>query len=232
MSLEVRGITFSYKNGSDVLQDFTASFAETGITALTGGNGSGKTTLARVIMGILTPQKGIITIDGETINGYSLAQRGKLIGYVMQNPARQIFSDTAEEEVMYGLRNLGLPEEEIRRRTEYYMKYFEIDMYRNTFPFELSQGEKQRLVLAAITAMEPKYLLLDEPTVSLDSRRRELLGELLTKVKTRCGIIAVTHDRTFTEKYCDAEVRMNEHNRNPQRGSADAQRGSCTGGSE
>ncbi|MDO4545317.1 MAG: ABC transporter ATP-binding protein [Bacillota bacterium] len=212
MSLKVEHISFGYKGRSkadgtkQVLQDFSAEFPAGKITALTGNNGAGKTTLARIIMGILKQDQGHILLDGEPIDQLTMAQRGMRIGYVMQNPARQIFSVTVEEEMQYGLRNLSLPEEEIARRTTEYLQLFGLEQYRESFPVLLRHGETQRLVLAAILAMKPGYLILDEPTASLDLKRRKTLGDFLKQLD--CGIIIISHDQTFIEATCDGQIRM------------------------
>ena len=206
MSLIVKNITFSYKaEDKKILHDFSAEFLSSEITALIGNNGAGKTTLARIIMGILKPQCGSIVVDGQEIGNLTLAQRGRLIGYAMQDPARQIFSATVEEEMKYGLNNLGLDEDEIEKRAEEYLAYFGLQQYKKSFPFALSQGEKQRLVLAAILAMKPAYLILDEPTASLDIKRKAVLGELLSELD--CGIIVISHDMDFVDTYCHKIVR-------------------------
>lgn len=207
MSLVIKDLTFKYKNADkNVLDGFSAEFQTGQITAVTGRNGAGKTTLARLITGILKPERGSITVDGTDITGYSLAERGLLIGYVMQNPERQIFSTTVEEEIRYGLVNMGLSEDEIQSRIDEYLGMFEIEHHRNSFPFILSHGEKQRLVLAAILAMKPGYLILDEPTASLDYKRKAMLGKYLKK--TDCGVIVISHDRGFIEEYCDRVVEV------------------------
>lgn len=189
-----------------ILQDFSAEFPVGEITAVTGKNGTGKTTLAKLIVGILKPQSGKILVDGENISGESLAQRGMRIGYVMQNPERQIFSETVVEEMRYGLKNLNLPEEEIQGRVDAYLEFFGLSHHKESFPFILSHGEKQRLVLAAILAMKPKYLILDEPTASLDQKRKTVLGEYLKKMD--CGIIVISHDKAFINTYCTNTIKM------------------------
>ncbi len=223
MSLTVSNVTFSYKKTTKpVLKDFSAEFHSGRITALTGENGCGKTTLAKVIMGILKPYEGRIMLaeEGESdrangpketdLSGLSLAETGRKIGYVMQNPARQIFSTSVSEEIRYGLKNMGFTEDEINFRATEFLRYFDIEKYADTFPFFLSQGEKQRLVLASVMVMEPAWLILDEPTASLDSKRKILLGDYLTKIRKdkNCGIIVITHDREFAKKYADSEIRM------------------------
>lgn len=207
MSLEVKNITFRYKNSDrQVLNNFSASFEHGKITAVAGNNGTGKTTLARIIMGILKPDSGDVILNGQRINDFSLAERGKRIGYVMQNPSRQIFSETVEEEVKYGLYNLGLSEDELEIRTEHYLNCFGIADRRSEFPFSMSHGEKQRLVLAAVTAMKPEYLILDEPTASLDMKNKAALGKLLHELD--CGVIVISHDSEFADRYCEGIIIM------------------------
>ncbi len=202
MSLEVKNVTFRYgKKEPAVLEAFSAAFQKGKITAVLGANGTGKTTLGKLIMGILTPEEGETLLEGENMEGFSLAQRGRNIGYVMQNPARQIFSVAVREEVEYGLSNLGLCEEEIQERREDFLKLFDLQGLEEAFPFHLSHGEKQRLVLAAVLAMEPGYLVLDEPTTGLDRQRKEMLKGYLKKVceEKHCGILIISHDWEFVE---------------------------------
>lgn len=207
MGLHVKDITFSYKNtDKKILDGFSAEFPPDKITALLGGNGTGKTTLANLIMGILKPDSGQIFLDDVDMTNDTLAERGLKIGYVMQNPAKQIFSATVQEEMEIGLRNMGLSEEEIAARSQEYLDYFGLSHHKESFPFVLSHGEKQRLVLAAILAMKPKYLILDEPTANLDFKNRKKLGEYLKALD--CGIIIISHDKTFVREYCEHVVNM------------------------
>lgn len=210
MSLIIKNLTFTYdrknKNADPLIKDFSAEFPQDRITALTGRNGVGKTTLSRLIMGILTPVSGEMMLGDRVLNGMTLAERGRLIGYVMQNPARQIFSTTVEEEMRYGLENLGLSENEIESRMDIYLDIFGLADRKNDFPFRMSHGEKQRLVLAAVLAMKPEYLILDEPTASLDTKRRQVLGQLISSLD--CGVMVISHDDGFISRYCDEKVEM------------------------
>lgn len=210
MSLIIKNLTFTYdrknKNADPLIKNFSAEFLQDRITALTGRNGVGKTTLSRLIMGILTPVSGEMMLGDRVLNGMTLAERGRLIGYVMQNPARQIFSTTVEEEMRYGLENLGLPENGIESRMDIYLDIFGLADRKNDFPFRMSHGEKQRLVLAAVLAMKPEYLILDEPTASLDTKRRQVLGQLISSLD--CGVMVISHDDGFISRYCDEKVEM------------------------
>ncbi len=225
MSLEVKDITFSYdrvrmcKKESEtavhVLDNFGMEFPFGEITALTGDNGAGKSTLARIIMGILKPAAGSIYVDGNCIDDHSVAERGRLIGYAMQNPSKQIFSKTVMEEVEYGLKNLDV--ENASETAAGYLEMFGLSHKAGEFPFALSHGEKQRLVLAAILAMKPRYLILDEPTAGLDIKHKQVLGEILRDIAvpseekncTGCGVVVISHDRKFVAEYCD-NIRIME----------------------
>lgn len=184
MSLEIKEITFRYQQKEPaILEAFSAVFEKAEITAVLGENGAGKTTFSKIIMGILRPESGNVLLDGESMRDWSLAERGRKIGYVMQNPARQIFSVTVRQEMEYGLKNMGMSEEERQRKVQEFLEWMDLTGYEEQFPFHLSHGEKQRLVLAAILAMEPDYLLLDEPTSGLDQKRRQQLGRYLDLIR-------------------------------------------------
>ena len=216
MSICAEKIAFSYcENKELLLKDFNCRFDPTEIVAVTGPNGCGKTTLAKLLLGILKPKYGSVHIDGQNVGEMSLAEVGRKIGYVMQNPAQQLFCTSVEDEVLYGLKNLKLPPEEIKKRCDAYLKYFQMEQYSKTFPAFLSQGEKQRVVLAAILAMKPAYLLLDEPTASLDPCRRRILSEYLIRIRTElgCGIVVISHDREFIASCADRELQLVRRNR-------------------
>jgi energy-coupling factor transport system ATP-binding protein len=209
MALTAEDIRYTYKGQTaPVLTGISASFPQGRITAVTGKNGSGKTTFAKLLVGILKPTAGTIRIDGKPTDKMTLTEIGRQIGFVMQDPSRQLFTTSVKEEIDYGLKNLSLPPEEIESRRKEYLTYFGLERYDDKFPFALSTGEKQRLILAAILAMKPGYLILDEPTSALDKGRRQTLGAYLTEIKEtqNVGIILISHDEQFIEKYADARI--------------------------
>lgn len=212
MELSVEKLYFTYPGSGDfgpVLKGISAVFPRGAVTAVTGANGCGKTTLVKNIAGILKPDSGRIKLGQRELHSLSLAEIGREIGCLLQNPSCQLFCRTAEEEIAFGLRRQGLEDAQIKEKTGYYLEYFQLTRYRREFPLHLSQGEKQRLVLGAVLALGPGYLLLDEPTSALDIYRRRLLGAYLQKIKKEGrGIIFISHDRAFIERYADYELIM------------------------
>ena len=206
--ISLERVSFRYpKTRRDILTDLSCTFAPGERVAVTGPNGCGKTTLVRLLTGILRPTAGKILLDGTDAASLELWGIGRIIGCVFQDPSRQLFCATVREEIEYGLRNLTLPEEEIAARTARYLAFFRLEHLEGAFPGTLSQGEKQRVLLAAVLAMGTRYVLLDEPTASLDMRAREELGGLLTDVAAAgSGVIFVSHERAFIEKYADREL--------------------------
>ena len=203
-------LSFRYpKTENDVLSGLSGSFSPGECVAVTGKNGCGKTTMVRLICGILRPTAGKITVDGGNTAKMDLFSIGRLVGCVFQDPSRQLFCTSVEEEVRFGLVNMGLPEEEIAEKTARYLKFFRLEHLAAAFPGTLSQGERQRVVLAAVLAMGTRYLLLDEPTSGLDMRARDELGEALAELTRQgCGVIFVSHERPFIERWAGREWVM------------------------
>lgn len=206
-----QGRCISVKNISfrDVLKDFSADFPAGAVTAVTGRNGCGKTTLMKLIAGILKPDRGQVLADGHDLCHDSIAQTARRIGFVMQDPYSQVMGMSVEQEVTMAMEYRGFPRDEILRRAEYYMKYFDIYDKKDQYPGHLSMGEKQRMELAAVLALGADYLLLDEPTASLDLMRRQQLGFMLRSLAAQGrGIVVVSHDVRFCEQFADRVVNM------------------------
>ena len=209
--INVENITYRYPHGdAPVIHDYSARFLRGEISVIRGKNGCGKTTLTKLIAGILRPSAGRITINDRDAAEMDLFEIGKVIGYVFQNPNRQLFCDTVFNEVAYGLRNLKMSSDEVEQNALYYLNLFDLERYRDTYPGKLSHGEKQRLVLAAVLALGADFLVLDEPATGLDARRRGELGDILAKLKLEqnCGVILVSHSPDFISRQADRELVM------------------------
>ncbi|MGV9102716.1 MAG: energy-coupling factor ABC transporter ATP-binding protein [Candidatus Thorarchaeota archaeon] len=177
--------------------------------AIMGENGAGKTTLLKHLNGLLRPQKGHVYLDGKDTSRSSVAELSKKVGLVWQNPDLQLFLNSVEEEVMFGLRNLGLDEEESTARCEETLEYLLLTPLRNRSPFSLSGGERKRVALASVLAVEPQILALDEPTIGQDARQKEKLAELIIRLNNKGKtVIVVTHDTEFVIEHCPRTIAM------------------------
>jgi energy-coupling factor transport system ATP-binding protein len=185
--IELNQVTFDYSlpEGKiiNVLEGLTLKFKEGEFISIIGPNGSGKTTLTRLLNGLLIPCSGEVRIDGlNPEDKKDLRLIRQKVGMVFQNPDNQIITTSVEREIAFGLENLNLPYDEIRERVEWALSAFHLWEYKNSPPHKLSGGEKQRVAIAAVLAMRPKYLILDEPTSLLDPEGREMLNLLIRKL--------------------------------------------------
>ena len=185
------------KHEVKVLQNFNMTVEEGSFTAILGHNGSGKSTIAKLTNGILFPQNGTVTVDGiQTKPDDSIFDVRRKIGMVFQNPDNQIVSSIVEEDVAFGVENLGVPSAECRTRVDEALKTVGMYEYREKSPAKLSGGQKQRVAVAGIIAMRPKCIVLDEPTAMLDpSGRREVIDTVM-KLNSEEGItiLLITHN--------------------------------------
>ena len=200
--IEINNISYKYNKGRKVFKDFSMKLNCQDSTILVGRNGCGKTTLAKIIMGILKPQLGNIKIYGTDTNNMSLGKIGEMIGYVYQYPERQLFATSVIEELTFPLIFKGKNKEEVYEQAEEMMKIFDLEKVKDSYPFFLSYGEKRRLAIASVLMNKPKYLILDEPTSSLDTERIEALSNVLDRLKDKkIGILAISHNKTFIKRH-------------------------------
>jgi energy-coupling factor transporter ATPase len=173
--------------------------------AILGSNGSGKTTLIKLLNALLVPHAGLVLVDEldtkDKATHRSVRQR---VGMVFQNPDNQIISTSVEREIAFGLENLALPHEEMKTRVQRALKYFNLEQYRNHPPHKLSGGEKQKVALAAVLSMQPKYLVLDEPTSLLDPLGRNEVTSLIRMLGDEREV-TVIHVTQFPEEAAIAE---------------------------
>lgn len=187
MSIKAEHVTFEYSIGTPfakkALDDISMEIPEGKFVALIGHTGSGKSTLIQHFNGLIKPTSGKILVDGQDIHaeGVHKAEIRKKVGLVFQYPEYQLFEETVEKDIAFGPGNLNLKPEEIDLRVRKAMELVGLDFeeYRHKSPFELSGGQKRRVAIAGVVAMEPKVLILDEPTAGLDpSGRDEILSQL------------------------------------------------------
>ncbi len=196
MAIRIENLSFNYEN-TQVLDNVNIEFSSKKISVLKGENGAGKTTLSKIIMGIEKDFKGEIELFSKNIKDMDLSDIAKDIYYVFQNPERQLFCETVYEEVAFALkyRNKSLD------KIENILKDFGLWHLKDEYPMNLSGGEKQRLIIAVGISLNPKFMILDEPTSSLDEDNILLLIKLLKSLKI--GMLIITHDKKFAEKIAD-----------------------------
>lgn len=207
--IRTEGLSFTYFDGDidevkvdeiPALKSVNLSIKEGEYISVLGHNGSGKSTLAKLLNLILIPTSGKIYIDGEDVSDENLSEDQvfevrKKIGMVFQNPDNQIVATVVEEDVAFGVENLGLPREEIRRRVVNALNVVGMQDYARHAPHKLSGGQKQRIAIAGIIAMRPRVIIFDESTAMLDPLGRKSVIEIMEKLNREEGItvINITH---------------------------------------
>ena len=207
--ISIKNVSFSYRPDSPlVLDDVSGDIKEGEFVAILGYNGSGKSTLAKLLNGILFPTKGDVFIDGiNTKDEDKLIQIRKNVGMVFQNPDNQIVATIVEEDIAFAPENLGLPQEEIEKRVTDAIEAVGLNKHRFDAPYKLSGGQKQRVAIAGVLAMEPRCIVLDEPTAMLDPVGRQLVMNVVKKLNKEKGItiVLITH---FMEEATEADRIM------------------------
>ena len=200
-AIRVDHLNFAYPGVDDtpgvaVFTDLSLTIEEGTFVAILGSNGCGKSTLAKHFNSILLPSGGKVYVCGLDTSDEELLMRVRRnVGMVFQNPDNQIVANVVEEDVAFGPENLGISSPEIRRRVELALKQVGMYAYREHAPHLLSGGQKQRIAIAGIIAMEPKCIVLDEPTAMLDPRGRKEVMETVRKLNAEKGItvVLITH---------------------------------------
>lgn len=198
-------LTFSYAKGDRVFRNVSFNIEKNQHIGLIGPNGCGKTTLAKLLLGILKSQQGEIYLEGKNIRKMSLSNIGKEIGFVFQNPEKQLFCPTVSEQLRFSYNYAGESSgTDIEKRIEHYLEVFELAKYKDSSPMELSHGEKQRVALASALTRDVKFLILDEPATGLDILRKSQLAECLLSFKEEGrGYMIIGHEAKYLDRYID-----------------------------
>lgn len=215
--IELQNVSFSYNKGTAALSHLSYTFNMGKCCCIQGPNGCGKSTLFRILNALSFPTAGKYIFDGDEITEKKMRDASfarsfhARIGYVMQNSEIQLFCQSVEDEIAFGLYQLKLPQEEVEKKVEHYISLLELEDIRHRAPFTLSGGEKKRTALAAVFAMEPQVFIMDEPISGLDEDGQEWITDFIKKMKSadRLMIIA-THNHEFADMVADEKIFMNK----------------------
>ena len=220
MSINLTNVFYTYMTGTpferQALNDVSVSIEKGEILAIIGHTGSGKSTLVQHLNGLLKPSSGKVTIDDIDISGRGgeAKKARQQVGMVFQYPEHQIFAETVYEDIAFGPRNRGFSEEEVDKQVHEAMAFvgLDFDTFAKRSPFQLSGGQMRRVAIAGVVAMNPDYLVLDEPSAGLDPRSRNaVFKEILALHKERgIAIVLVTHSMEEAAKYANRMLVINK----------------------
>ena len=209
--IKTTGLEYSYPDRTKALSGIDFETKQGEKIAVLGPNGSGKTTLFYHFNGLVEPTKGEIKVFGESISNSNIDEIRRRVGLVFQNPDTQLFAHTVYEDIAFGPRNIGLPADDVKTKVSQVLHRFDIENLAGKNPANLSGGQKKRVSIAGVVAMEPDVLVLDEPTANMDARgvtdTIEILDELNHEGKT---IIISTHDSDLAASWADRVYILNK----------------------
>ena len=206
--IDITDLSFSYEEGSRLLDELTVSFHEHDAVGIIGANGAGKSTFLKLIVGLETAQAGSIRIEEIPVEKKTLPKIREKIGYVFQDSETQLFMTTVREDVAFAPRNYSLPEDEVARRVDRALDLVHITHLADKPVHKLSGGEKKLASIATILSMTPDILLMDEPSIALDPRNRKNLISILNEFD-HLKLIA-SHDLDFIWDTCNRVILMDQ----------------------
>ena len=215
-AIEIRHLAYSYPDDTAtehvVFQDLSLDIEQGSFVAVLGHNGCGKSTLAKHLNAILLPEGGTVTVYGlDTKQEENLLAIRQQVGMVFQNPDNQIVSNVVEEDVAFAPENLGVPTQKIRRRVDEALEAVGMAAYKKHAPHLLSGGQKQRVAIAGVLAMQPKTIVLDEPTAMLDPQGRQEVVSIVEKLSREQNITVILITHHMDEAICaDRVIAMDD----------------------
>ncbi len=193
----LKGVSFAVRRGEFV--------------SIIGQNGAGKTTLLKHVVGLLLPTEGRVIVDGVDTRQTTVAELTTRVGFVSQNPDQQLFAQTVEEEVAFGPRNLGLGEDEVKERVDLGLRMAGLEAFRQEFPPALAKGDRAKVVMASVLAMQPRIIILDEPTTGQDYRGSHQIMQIAQRLHAEgCTVLVVTHDMALVAEYAARTIVLGQ----------------------
>jgi energy-coupling factor transporter ATPase len=216
--IETTNLTYSYPGGTGPsISDVSIRIEKGEFTLVTGPSGCGKTTLCRCFNGLIPhfyqgEMRGEITVAGLNVSEHPTYELAQHLGLVFQNPENQLFALSVEKDVAFGLENLGVPREEMRKNVDWALQLTGINDLRERAPHELSGGQQQRVAIASVLAMKPEVIVLDEPTSFLDPLSAKRIFEVIHELNRNLGItvVLVEHRLDLTARYADHIIVMDK----------------------
>jgi energy-coupling factor transport system ATP-binding protein len=207
--VDIDDLSHVYDDGTEAVAHVSLQIRRGEFVGILGQNGSGKTTLVKHLNGLLEPTGGKVTVAGMDTRQASINQMAETVGFIFQNPDSQLCKLRVSEELSFGPRNVGLSDEEVAARVQRAAEDLEITHLLDKNPFLLSKGEKQRVAVAGVMAMQPDILVLDEPTTGQDVMRAREIMDLAVGLQERGQtVVVITHDMNLAAHYCDRVVIM------------------------
>jgi energy-coupling factor transporter ATP-binding protein EcfA2 len=208
--IQVENLYFKYDTRDEyALEDVNINISKGEFVAIIGQNGSGKTTLIKHLNGLHKPTKGQVIVDGHITTKSPVSELAKFVGYVFQNPDHQIFAETVKEEIFFGPKNLGFSDEHIEAVMKKVLDEMGLTGKEEEMPFQLSRGQRQRLAVASVLAMEPSILIIDEPTTGQDWRESIILMELVRELNNKGHTcIITTHNMNLVSLFAHRVIVM------------------------
>ncbi|WP_041053871.1 ABC transporter ATP-binding protein [Vibrio owensii] len=206
--LAVRNLTYSYDGEKNALEDVSFDVKRGEFVSVLGKNGSGKSTITKLVMGVIEPDQGSMILNGQNLNELTIFERSQKVGVVMQNPNHMISHHMIFDEVAFGLRNRGVEEKQVEAKVLEVLELCGLSKYRH-WPIEaLSYGQKKRVTIASILALEPELLILDEPTAGQDYRNYTSMLSFIEKLNRELGItvMIISHDMHLVLEYTSRSI--------------------------
>ena len=208
-ALQAVNVSFSYNPGRSIIEDINISIDDNEFIAIIGQNGSGKTTLLKNFTGLLRPSAGEIFLRGSNTRDMSVPAIAAEIGFVMQNPDRQLFAETAAAEIAFALKNRKLPGDAIACRVKNALDAVGLSGAENAYPPALSRGERAKVVIASVLAMEPGIIIFDEPAGGQDFNSCRMIMDIAASLHSKGRtIIFVTHNMSMAAGYARRVIVM------------------------